>query len=122
MKVTARAHRSGNWWAVDVPEIRGLRTQAKRLDQIPEMVADAAKLFGHKNVTVVIDANLAPAEQAEIRQARELREIARQSEAEAAAATRAAVNLLRNEGLTVRDVATRIGVTPQRVSQLAKAN
>jgi len=44
MKVTAHACRSGRWWAVeifDVPEVGALHTQARRLDQIPAMAADA---------------------------------------------------------------------------------
>lgn len=45
MQVTALACRSGDWWALEVPEIDGALTQAKRLDQIPEMVADAVSLL-----------------------------------------------------------------------------
>ncbi|GAA3516951.1 hypothetical protein [Dietzia aurantiaca] len=35
MKVTAHAARSEGWWAFDVPEIDGLVTQARHLDQTP---------------------------------------------------------------------------------------
>ncbi|MEH6797620.1 MAG: hypothetical protein V7694_26225, partial [Rhodococcus sp. (in: high G+C Gram-positive bacteria)] len=45
MKVTAKATRSGQWWAVEVPEVDGAYTQARRLDQIPKMVADAVSLL-----------------------------------------------------------------------------
>ena len=45
MKVTAKVTRSGDWWAVEVPEVEGAFTQARRLDQIPEMVADAVHLL-----------------------------------------------------------------------------
>lgn len=54
MDVTATATRSGDWWAVEVAEIPGLFTQAKRLEQIPELVADAAALLGHPDVTVTV--------------------------------------------------------------------
>lgn len=37
--------RSGDWWAVSVPEVPGAFTQAKRLDQVPAMVADAVALL-----------------------------------------------------------------------------
>jgi predicted RNase H-like HicB family nuclease len=60
MKVTAKATRSGKWWAVEVPEIPGLFTQAKRLDQVVDMVADAAEMLGYPQVEVVIDPQLAP--------------------------------------------------------------
>jgi hypothetical protein len=45
MQVTAIARGSGDWWAVEVPEVDGAFTQAKRLDQVPEMVADAVSLL-----------------------------------------------------------------------------
>jgi hypothetical protein len=54
MKVTAYATRSGEWWAVRVPEIDGLFTQARRLDQVPEMVADAAMLLDGLEVEVEV--------------------------------------------------------------------
>lgn len=43
--ITANAERSGKWWAVSVPEIEGLFTQTRCLDQIPAMVRDAAALL-----------------------------------------------------------------------------
>ena len=44
-QLTATATRSEGWWAVSVPEVDGLFTQARRLDQIPAMVRDALTLF-----------------------------------------------------------------------------
>ena len=55
MKVTAKATRSGNWWAVEVPEIPGLFTQARRLEQVAAMVADAAAMLGHPQVEVTVE-------------------------------------------------------------------
>ena len=37
----AVCHRSGRWWAVDVPEVFGVHTQARRLDQVAAMARDA---------------------------------------------------------------------------------
>jgi hypothetical protein len=31
---TVRAERSGHWWALEAPEIPGLYSQARRLDQV----------------------------------------------------------------------------------------
>jgi len=45
MKLTAECQRSGGWWAVEVPEIPGLLTQARHLDQVASMVRDAAALL-----------------------------------------------------------------------------
>lgn len=55
MKATAR--RSGEWWAVEVNG-EEYHSQAKRLDQVPEMAADVVALLtgqpaGSVEVTVV---------------------------------------------------------------------
>ncbi|PLS30924.1 transcriptional regulator [Bifidobacterium margollesii] len=42
---TAVCTRSGGWWAVEVPEIPGLFTQARHLDQVEDMVRDAAGML-----------------------------------------------------------------------------
>ena len=42
MKLTAKVERSGKWWAIEVPELPGLFTQARRLDQVAAMVREAA--------------------------------------------------------------------------------
>src|SRR5690625_383006 len=121
MTIVAEATRSGEWWAVDVPELPGLFTQAKRLDQIPTMVEDAAALLG-KNISasdVQVQAELSPEIRTLVERARSTRDASRKAEAEASATSRAAVARLRSEGLTVRDVAKLIGVSPQRVSALA---
>ena len=44
-QLTATATRSEGWWAVSVPEVDGLFTQARHLDDIPAMVRDALTLF-----------------------------------------------------------------------------
>ena len=119
MKVTAKAKRSGNWWAVEVPEIPGLFTQAKRLDQVAQMVADAAGMLGHPQVEVTIEPQLAPSDRELVDAAIAGRAQLRQAEATAASASRAAVAKLRAEGLPVRDVATLMGISPQRISALA---
>ena len=41
MKVTAKARRAGGWWAVEVPEVPGAFTQARRLEQVAVVAAEA---------------------------------------------------------------------------------
>ncbi|MDR1430940.1 MAG: XRE family transcriptional regulator [Propionibacteriaceae bacterium] len=118
MKVTARATRSGGWWAIEVPEIPGLFTQARRLDQVAEMVTDAASMLGHHQVEVTVEPQLSTADTQAITAAKTRRAQLQAAEAAAAAASRTAVSRLRAEGLPVRDVAILIGVSPQRVSAL----
>ncbi|RSX50772.1 type II toxin-antitoxin system HicB family antitoxin [Bifidobacterium callimiconis] len=119
--VTAICTRSGGWWAVEVPEIPGLFTQARRLDQVEDMVRDAAKLLD----SPVDEVNIEPELDADTsRMVEELfakRDAARKAQEEASRLARSTVNALRNEGLTVRDVAIVTGVSPQRVSALQHA-
>lgn len=42
---TAVCRRSGSWWAVSVPELKGVHTQVMRLDQAEEMSREAIALF-----------------------------------------------------------------------------
>lgn len=44
MKVTAKATRCGGWWVVEVPGVEAALTQARRLDQVSAIVADAVHL------------------------------------------------------------------------------
>ncbi|MEO8816322.1 MAG: hypothetical protein ABI307_07015 [Mycobacterium sp.] len=124
MKVTAKATRSGRWWAVEVPEVEGAFTQARRLDQVPAMVADAVHLLTGvpvEEIEVSIgDVDLGdPQVLAQAREARERVTAAARSQEDAARASRRAVARLRARGLSVRDVGVILGVSPQRVSQLA---
>ncbi len=123
MKVTAKAVRDGGWWVVEVPEVDGAFTQARRLDQIPAMVADAVGLLEDipaEDVEVELDVDLGdPAVLDEVLRAREQVEAAARAQEAAARASRAAVAHLRHGvKLSVRDTAVVLGVSPQRVSQL----
>ena len=119
MDVVAKARRSNGWWAVEVPEIPGLFTQARRLDQVSQMVQDAGAMLGHTKLAVTVDVVLSCQDAQAVEDARTQREHLREAEAAAASASRLAVKQLRGQGLTVRDVAVVLGVSPQRVSQLA---
>ena len=116
--VTATATRNGDWWAVEVPEIPGLFTQARRLDQIEAMVKDAATILGQHVDTVSVEPQLNDDERASVDRLMRAREQAHRSQAEASTLTRETIRLLRAKGLTVRDVADVVGLTPQRVSVL----
>lgn len=124
MKLTAKATRAGKWWAVEVPEIEGLFTQARRLDQIEAMVKDAASLLTERpeqdfRVDIVVEDQNMRDIAAAARAATEASRVA--AERAAAESARAAKTLL-GCGLAVRDVATLMRVSPARVSQLRKAS
>lgn len=123
MKVTAKVTRSGDWWAIEVPEVPGVFTQAKRLDQVEDMVRDAVALMTDARppeITVELIPVLPRDIEGDLRTARDLANQAAVLQAQASAATRRVVVELReNEGLSVRDVGRLLKLSPQRVSQLA---
>ncbi|MEU7570251.1 hypothetical protein [Micromonospora sp. NPDC049240] len=92
MKYTATCVRSGGWWAITVPEISGLFSQARRLDQVEGMAREA--------ITLLLDVDP-------------------QAEESAEEATITAVRALLAKGYTVRDAGALLGISAQRVSQLA---
>ena len=122
MQVTAVARRSSGWWAVEVPELPGLLTQTKRLDQVEAMVQDAALSLTGESVDVRLRVVLEDGLQDRIDRAREGVRAATEAQRVAARRMREVVGLLREQGLTVRDAGVVLGVTPQRVSQLGKGD
>ena len=122
MKVTANATRSEGWWAVEVPEIDGLFTQVRRLDQIVDMVRDAAELLEGIDpdaLDVEIFANVPHRDMAD--RAREPTEHARRTQEEASRAMRCAAQSLSGDGLSVRDIGNVLGVSFQRAQKLLSA-
>lgn len=126
MKVTAHAVRSGEWWSVDVPEVDGLFAQVKRLDQIPSRVADAAERLtdvAAAQVEVTLDYDLGdPDVVRAIAEAKQRSAQAQRAVETASRLTRSLVHDLRKRGLSVRDVATILEISHQRVAQLDKEN
>lgn len=121
---TAVCRRIGDWWAVDVPEIRGVHTQTRRLDQVEAMARDAIALL--KDVAPTsFDIKVEPVLEGDVEKtvaaATRASERAREAAEEAGRLQRsAATTLLKQYGLTVRDAGALLHVSPQRVSQLAK--
>ena len=119
--VTAIAERSDGWWAVEVPEIPGLFTQARRLDQVDGMVRDAARMLDREIGDVKVEPRLSEQDERMLSELLDARHDAVEAQARASSLTRNAVDALRHQGMTVRDVADIIGITPQRVSAIANA-
>jgi DNA-directed RNA polymerase specialized sigma subunit len=120
------ATRDGHWWSLVAPNVGGreVASQSRRLDQADAAIREA--------IAVVLDVehdafdvDITPAlervevsdETLEVLALR--RELAELSD-RARRRTPAAVAELRAAGLTVRDVAQLLGVTPSRVSQIEK--
>ena len=114
--------RSGGWWAIRVPDLPGVFSQCRRLDQVDEHVREAIALMldaddsevGTIDVTIV-----SPPEIAELVQTVEQAEHTARDAVEAAArARKEAAQTLLDQGYPMRDIGRLIGISHQRVSQI----
>lgn len=120
MKITATAERQADGWLIACPELDNFTTTSKRLDKATEQLkALAEKTSGESQCDIVVKVEAVmpgiicdiEAAQAKMRDATRLQE-------EASNEIRDVVGRMRDEGLTMRDIAVLLGVTPQRVAQL----
>jgi len=115
---------STGWWVVTVPELPGVVSQARRLDQVAGDVAEVVELMtGEKPGTYAIEIEpVYPGAAGEA--AREAVALRRQAEEIGTAASDAVRNAVldpRSEGLTLRDSATLAGVSYQRAQQIERS-
>jgi DNA-directed RNA polymerase specialized sigma subunit len=119
---TARAQREGKWWAISVEGLPGALSQVRRLDQAEAMAREVIALvldLPEDSFDVVVTPELNEKHRealAELERAKE--QYAESMAALAERQQRATLLLVRDAGLTVRDAATVLGVSFQRVSQL----
>lgn len=120
--------RSGSWWAIEFPDVdERIHSQAKRLDLVPAMAAEAISLWRADEgadvdpedieVVPILEGELnamVTAARASREQAETLADEARHVMAAAAARAKAA-------GLTVRDVGELLGVSYQYAARLMQA-
>lgn len=118
--VTARVTRSEGWWAISVEEIPGLFTQARRLDQVADMVRDAASLLGVDVRTVEVLPVLDSGSQRMLEELETARREAEEKQRISSGLTREVIRRFRDEGLTLRDIASLVGLSQQRVAVLSK--
>jgi predicted RNase H-like HicB family nuclease len=114
--VTCR--RVGGWWAISVPELKGVHSQARRLDQVPAMAREAIALMLDVHPSTV-EVLVEPEQPAVVTSALLARQAAREADERADQATASAIRALLDDGYTVRDVGALLGLSPQRVSQIA---
>jgi predicted RNase H-like HicB family nuclease len=115
------------WWVVTVPEIPGCLTQGRSLAEGRRRIREALALFIDEKlaatVDLVDDVRLPRSTGAVVKQAATVRAQLDELQAEAIKATSAAAKLLvRKSGLSVRDAADLLGVSHQRIQQLAGAS
>lgn len=121
MEIKARAERQDDGWLIAVPSLGNYKATSKRLDKATEQIKILAeKETGESKCDIVVKVEAVmpgiicdiESAQAKMRDAAKLQE-------EASNEIRDVVSRMRDEGLTMRDIAILLGVTPQRVAQLA---
>jgi len=123
---TVTASRDRNWWSLVASDVAGreVASQARRLDQADAAIREAIALVldvdngaFDVHITPVLDRANVSEETLEVLELRRaLAELGNRAQRQ----TPAAVAELRDAGLTVRDVAQLLGMTPSRVSQIEK--
>ncbi|HZX01393.1 hypothetical protein [Kribbella sp.] len=122
-EVTVR--RDGRWWMVGVPELDGV-TQARRLDEVERMareyIAVSTDVPLSKVAVEVVGIEAGGRDLLEAKTLVEaLRRRAKDLEALVAELTRQVASALTDVDVPVRDVSSVLGVSHQRVSQLAQS-
>jgi hypothetical protein len=119
---TGRAWRESDWWVIDVDDVGA--TQARTLDKVDHMARSlVADLTGapYESVAVAVTIHLPPAIAAQVAALRAKTDQAAAQVQEASdLQARLVHTLAADEGLTGREIAAILKVTPGRISQIAK--
>lgn len=111
------------WWTASVRELRGCHTQGRTVDEARRRIVEAMELFidNARSAKIVDDVKLPAVALKAIRAYATLRKRADQEDRRAALAARRAVKTLRGGRLkmSARDAARVLGLSHQRVHQLA---
>lgn len=126
LSYTMELTREGKWWVVYVPEIDHA-TQARTLPEADEMARDLIQLVEEDHGVELAPAaielhqtvHLPDQVASHLRQADQLRQQARTTQQSALREQSSAVRELRKAGVSLRDAGVALGLSHQRVSQLA---
>jgi hypothetical protein len=113
---TALCERAGRWWTIHVPQVEGLTSQVRSLDQAEivarQLVSRSLRIpLESVRVEVIPDAPVPVA--VALRQ----RHAARQATEAAARSTREALAALARDGMVFHDAATLLGLSPAEIEQ-----
>ena len=121
MEIKVECERREKSWVVSVPSLDNLEIISKRLDLATEQVKDLVheqQGVERCNIVLRVETSL-PGIMCEIEEAQARMREAEALREQASAEIRAVVCKLRNQGLSMRDIAVMMNVSPQRVAQLA---
>jgi len=117
------ATREGGWWSIEVPEIPGVFSQARRLDQAEHMARDAIAWMlevPEDSFDVVVEAQLPRGIQEILADTIAARVVAEGAQKLARSASDAAARALREQGLPARDIGRLLGISYQRAAKIGK--
>ena len=120
-RYTALAEPSGSWWAITIPELRGVYSQARRLEKVEAMAREAIALMldvAPDSFDLDIRQVLDPEATLAVDEAIHARSEATDRQRVAAAKSREAVRVLDRRGLPQRDIGRLLHLSHQRVAQL----
>ena len=119
MTYTATAVRQGHFWVVEVDGVG--TTQGRTVAEARRMACDLVLAMTGVEVDgadLALDFTISDIGAAEVSEVRAAVADAARAQEQAASRSRTLAQKLRDAGLTGRDIAEILGVTPQRVSQL----
>ena len=116
------AERDGRFWFLRVPELPGIFTQVRRLEQAPEMIRDAIAMMldvPSHSFSVAVEPALEPELAELIASTQRIRNAAAHFVNGSNTRLATTVHALVDRELTVRDAAALLDLSFQRVAQLA---
>ena len=113
------------WWVASVPDVRGCRSQGRTVDEARRRVREALELFVDDAEACELsdDIKLPVTAARALKEYARVKAVAERENRRLAAAARKAVKVLQNGALrlSARDAAKLLGVSHQRVHQIARA-
>jgi predicted RNase H-like HicB family nuclease len=122
---TVEVRRSGRWWAIAVPELKGVFSQARRLVDVEPMARDAISAVldvSPRSFDITMRPMLGDRLDKLAREARESRAAAQEAQVEASDRSVRALRSLQKAGIPLRDAGELLGMSHQRAAQLADAD
>ena len=120
VQLQAVCEKTAEGWQVEVAALDNFKISSKRLDKVEAHIRELAKshpMAGDCELVIEIIAKM-PGIICDVEAAQEKMRLAAKLQEEASDEIRNVVGRMRDEGLTLRDIAVLLGVTPQRVAQL----
>lgn len=123
MDIKVECERQAGAWHVRVPDLDNLLIRTKRLDTVTDQIKDLVESAGSAqrcDIVVLVTAK-DPGLLCDWEAAKEKMAAAQKLQQEASLESRSVIQRLREQGLTIRDIAVLLQLSPQRVSQLSNA-